>query len=369
MPDVDLMSENFSFDTVIGDYKNFFAPACEVVVGTKEVREIVRSGNVQVSNLRVDLPMGDMAGCVSFDVVNAYDLKNGKFDESIISTLKLSEKVQVSLGYGSNLIKVFKGYINSINSDFGTGSLPTLSVTCLDVMGLMMENERDEQRTESMNYSSVVSDLLGADCYTPYLDSSDIVTESDTDLNKAISQQGNDFYYIDELAREIGYEFFVAQGKVYFRKPPTSTSAMITLKWGSGLLSFSREMSARAHICKVVVIGKEKQKTDRVTAEAELSAEQRVKKPGKGITKIIRDETIKTADEAKKRADSELAELEKQSLGGRCACVGLPMLCPGRYIELDGLSPELNDTYYIKNVSHSFGGGGFTTSFDVGVTA
>ena len=376
----DPMTVTFTYEDAVKEYKNFYAPAYELKIGSMEIDETNKPANIQVDGIRVEIAMGDMAGCASFDIINAYDQKNSKFNEEIINALQLGEKVEVSLGYGSALTLVFKGYISSISTSFSTGGLPTLSVYCMDVTGLMRDNERDEQATESKDYIEVVKEMLGASIYTPYLSAEDMkITAQDSSGGGSttggegalsISHSTNDLLYLESLAREIGYEFFVVAGKFYFRPITNKAESPIThLKWGSSLMSFSRELIMRVQVCKVKVIGKGLQTTERIEAEAVATKadSERTKKPGEGTTKIIRDETIRTQADAKKRADAELEELRKKSFGGNCSCIGLPKLVPGRYIDISGLSGELNATYYIRSVSHNLGSGGFTTTFEVGM--
>jgi phage protein D len=59
-------------------------------------------------------------------------------------------------------------------------------------------------------------------------------------------------------------------------------------------------------------------------------------------------------------------ERANQFLKGTGRTVGVPDLRPGNSLELDGLGPRFNGRYQIEKVTHSLGGSGYTTEFEVG---
>ena len=57
------------------------------------------------------------------------------------------------------------------------------------------------------------------------------------------------------LADRIGYEFFVRNKQIYFRKPMDDTKEVLSLEWGKEILSFSPRMSTAKVVSKVTVRG------------------------------------------------------------------------------------------------------------------
>lgn len=354
------MAGSYTYSELAKKLNNFYAPAYEIKVGASD---IVKNTSAFVTNIRVDQQLTGMAGCATFDVINIYDQKNSKFSDSMLDELSVGSTVEISLGYGSELVKVFKGYIANISADFSGGSLPSIQVTCLDVIALMMETMHQIEGKEEKKHSAIVEERLKKPEYSKLVAAKERKITASTDEKMVISQKdATDYEYISRLARDLGYEFFVLQGNVYFREAMSAKDSIMTLNWGESMLSFSRELGAAAQITEITVKGR-----IRFTGEEVSHTVTRKDATGPKITKFFTMENVNSAEDVKRRAESEMQLVEQRSQGGHGACVGLPIICPGRYITIGKLATGIDGTYYINSVSHNLGGGGFTTSFTLGV--
>ncbi len=362
----DLMSgTGYDYASAAKKLEGFLKPNCRIKVGTqKKFEDIVHVGGIFVTDVRVDLQIEGMAGCASFDVINAYDPIKGAFRSDIIGALKLGEAVEISLGYGSEMMLVFVGYINSVSSSFGGSSMPTLQITCMDYCGMMLENERNEQPKEAETYDQFIRDYVKKNYSMLKIGTVDGVGGV---TKSPVMEKCSDYQMFSSMAEEIGFEFFILQDKVYFRKPYLVTSPVTTLTWGQNIISFSRELSMRTFVAEIEVRSFKQQGNEQVFVAVESSTKgKEVSSTAKPIRRVITDYSAKTQQDVDARAKAEIQKIERQSLGGNCTCIGFPPICPGRFVKLDRLSGELNGKYYVMSVSHSFGGGGFTTSFRVG---
>ncbi len=350
------MAGSNSFDALAKKYKNFLVPAYKIKVKGKD---IVASSNLAVEDLSLDLSLDSASSC-TFNIANAYDLKARTFLGDIKSLLKLGTVLEVEIGYGSNTTLIFKGYVSEVSYEFQ--DIPALSITALDVRRLMMDGQARMMVHSVQNYSQAFSDVMQRYqkiCSTLVIDKTD-------DKLSSVTQTISDYDFVaKELAWKADREFFVLAGKAYFRTPQKSTEPITTLEWGQGLLSFSRNAMYLNSDIRVVgfdeknkeaLLGEYKSKSDDDQSDVISEPQPTVfTEPDAGETAQV-----------KRRAESEGKKKKQKTQGGKAVSIGLPEIVPGRFIELKKLDKDIDGKYYVKSVSHSIGGDGFTTSFNIG---
>ena len=76
-------------------------------------------------------------------------------------------------------------------------------------------------------------------------------------------------------------------------------------------------------------------------------------------------EYARTQEECELIAQNRLNSIAMGLVSGEGACIGIPELIPGRYIEIDGLDSRTNGGYFISRVKHRFDSEGYSTTFEV----
>ncbi len=347
-------SSTQSYADLISTYKQFLAPVCKIKIDGSDLPE-----GVFVPNVTVSLSI-DSASTVNFSVEGAYDPKSTGFDSSIKSKFKLGAKVSVSLGYSSSLIEVFQGYIFGVGASFGESNI--LTITAMDVRRLMMEGTAREEKHVVTTYSAAFEAVM--DRYSG-LCSKKEVTATDSDEIESIVQRVSDYQFITEvLAKRGNREFFVLGDTAYFREKGANKTACVSLNWGEGLTAFSRKSLYQN--LKITVLGFDPEKKEAVSAEVTEKAEESQTQVVPANETILVDSDAKEVAKAKKRAEKEAAKRKTEAQSGSGSTIGIPDIVPGRFIKLDKLDSDLNDTYYITEVSHNFSTDGFTTDFQIG---
>ncbi len=348
-------------------YKDFSVPTQVIKIKGKDLS----SAGIVASNLSVEVSVKESAGACTFDILNAYDLKSRSFNKDWLdSYFVLGNIVDVELGYVQTKL-VYKGYISLVSADFSESDYPKLSIECMDVKGLMMQDIKSEKKVYE-TYGDAVKKVFN--------DYKSLAKKVEIDktpkLEHPIEQnRQSDYDFVLELSKKLNYEFFALGDTVYFREPRAITKPIITFEWGQYIMSFSRDIGLHSQVAEVIVRGYDTKNHKVVEGKAD-----KVKKAGKGskeadgITKLLKgakvtiiDETITTADEAKKRAEAELDRRSMTFVQGKGSCIGLPELIPGRYLELKNFDPTIDNNYYITSVKHTFNESGFTTNFSVAV--
>lgn len=348
-------------------YKDFAVPTKVVKIKGKSLS----SAGIVVSNLNVELSVKESSSSCTFDILNAYDLKNRSFNTDWLDKyFVLGNIVDIELGY-IETSPVYKGYISMVSADFSESDFPKLSIECMDVKGLMMQDIKSEKKVYD-TYGDAIKKIFNE--YKSL--AKKVVVDTTPKLEHPIEQnRQSDYDFVLDLSKKLNYEFFALGETVYFREPRKITKPIVTFEWGQYITSFSRDIGLHCQVAEVVVRGYDTKNHKVVEGKAD-----KVKKAGKGkkeadgVTKLLKgakvtivDESITTAEEAKKRAEAELDRRSMNFVKGKGTSIGIPEIIPGRYLQLKNFDKTIDNDYYITNVKHTFGDNGFTTSFNVAV--
>ena len=353
-----LMNDRSDMPALYKKYQGFRVPAFQVLLGEGK-KDLKSQLNGQTEQLEISLSL-DNASSAVFQISNAYDFKNHKFRGEIMNSLTLGNLVQVNIGYGSSLDSVFCGYIHSVKQDFQ--EMPRLSVTVLDVRRLMQSSQHMLAARTGGTYSEVFQNVM--EPYKKLYDRLVVDRSAEKDVS-GIKQSGSDLEFVKKLAKAANREFLVFGDQVYFRRI-SNRSAALTLTWGQDLMSFAKESIYASQ--KLTVAGIKKGSKDEVVkATREVKTESSViSLVSGGLEEYIWDPSVNSQEKADQKADALKEEREKRVQGGSGSCVGLPQLVPGRTIKIAGLSSGLNGEYMLRQVSHTLGGDGFLTTFEIG---
>ena len=352
-----LMNERSKMETLYSKYQGFLVPSARILLG-ESGKDLIGDLNGQIGELTIALSL-DTAASATFSVVNGYDDKNHCFYNSLMEQLCLGNLLKVELGYASSLERVFSGFIYSVKADFQETAV--LSVTALDVRRVMEDSVRKGLVWKYTTYSEVFKQVM-----EPYkkLYSKLVVDKTSDNAVESIMQNETDLEFVKRLATEGNREFFVFDDIIYFRRKAKRNSS-ITLTWGQDLISFSKESIYADQ--KVTVLGLLKDSKDSVKAEVEVKTNPNIKQVVTGGTIWnINSPSSDTQDKAFQKAQKKAEEMRQKKQSGQGTCIGLVQLIPGRPITIAGLSSQINGDYMLKNVTHSFGGEGFQTSFVIG---
>jgi phage protein D len=363
------------------DYRNFYAPGFAVRVGGQD---LVRDLLVAVSQVEVDLVLGG-AGRFSFTVVNSYSIKEHAFQTGrgrpLLDVLTFGAEVSIAMGYGDTGPKtmpvMLTGMISEIGTNFPDSGLPELSISGYD-HGFPLTIGKNA-RTWTKTYDSDAAQEIASFHNLQSNIQKTKVREPQIEQN-----QETDFDFLKKLAERNHFELFVDEKKtLHFREPNDRATAVVTLVWGQGLLSFKPEANLAGQIAKVEVYGWDLKKKEKIVgvakageesgkkAKCKSAAEQLkafVKDPTKQPVLRIRQPVFSQA-EADKRAKAALNETAKKFLTGDAESIGLPEIRPDRNVEMANLGKPFSKTYYVQQATHKIDGNGYRTRFKVKETA
>ncbi|MEG1125990.1 MAG: contractile injection system protein, VgrG/Pvc8 family [Oscillospiraceae bacterium] len=363
---MDLMTQSTSYKLLKAKYNDFAATTVKIKVdGT----EILGQKDVRITNLTVDLTCEYPASGCSFDLTGEYEPNHTDFkSDGSEKALQLGAKVEIELGY-IKTEKVFSGLIVQVEYQFNTEDTPIIHVECMDAKCLLMKTQRMRLLCDK-KVQDIISDILKDKPVNDYLSGKSVKVPNDAQ-QQLDQKMESDYDFIVRHGQFYGCEFFIFNGKAYFRKSPAAAMPIMQLSPGEGLLSANFRMQGQELVEKVHVIGIDP-KNDKWIASnslnlAKQSVKATAKKMIKGTERQYFDPSVTTTSLAEMRARAIMDGI-KSSFGVlEAQCIGLPEIVPGRQIKIKGLCTAADRSYYVTNVHHSYGQNGFETSLEARV--
>lgn len=359
MAQLSLTTDSHTLDGLSKKYEDFFVPCFKIEINGTDI-----TTQVGVTQLRVDTTIEHTADSFTFRVAMPHDLETGQ--ETWPGSIELGATIDISLGYAEKYTPVFTGYITSITGDYPETETPGLIVRGMDMSFLMMRGAKHKTWTKK-KYSQIVKEIAGTHKVT-----TSHVDETTVELPVVVQSGVSDYHFIQQMAKLVGYDFFIVGKNLYFRKPSTQTTPVITLERGVGLRSVSIDANIAEQLTDVHVVAwdAKEQKLLKGTSAA-ITKIGNHPKTGKDLLSKLGtyEETVYSnaisQDEAKSYATAHLQRQSMQLVTGTGECIGIPEIRAGRYIKFDKLNAKLNGLYYLSAVTHVIDDDGYVTRFQL----
>ncbi len=280
----------------------------------------------------------------------------------------LTKTVAVSAeGPDGEEIRLIEGEITALAPNFGEGMIAQLVVEGYD------KSHRLYRETKTAAYLNKKDSDLAQEIARNAGLQSEIETTS-TVYDHIFQHNQTDLEFLRQRAWRIGYECFVKDGKLFFRKPPESSTA-VTLTWGVELLAFLPRMTLAEQVDEVIVRGWDVQRKDSIVGRASSGAlYPQIEESQNGAQwagsfgngkKIIVDQPVVSQAEADTIASARLNELSGTFIEADGEAFRSPGICAGQHVDLQGLGSRLSGKYLVTNAQHIYTPEGLNTSFSV----
>lgn len=181
--------------------------------------------------------------------------------------------------------------------------------------------------------------------------------------------------FLRQRAARIGFELFVEDGKVNFRKP--ETKEFIELRWEREITSFSSRVTSAEQVSEVEVRGWDYTQKEVITETAK--SEKVITNTGnqkgsdccnkfnlnKPPKMIVVNKPVSTPKEAEMMAQSLCDELGGEFVYADAKAEGSPKIRPGRFVNLKDMGKRFSGKYYITETRHVCTKQAYTTEFAV----
>lgn len=262
---------------------------------------------------------------------------------------------------------LFKGEVTSIEPHFRSGMIADLVVRGYDKTHRLYREVKSRAFLNKKD-SQLAQEIAGEHGLAAQVDTTNTVYDHIYQYNQS------DLTFLMGRAWRIGYECFVEDGRLYFRKPPSSGTT-VTLEWGSDLLSFQPTMTLAEQVDEVTVKGWDMMKQEAIVGKATTGKLY----PAVGLSKngaeqasvfgagkkIIVDQPVVSQAEADLLAEARLNEISGSFIQARGLAFRRPDIRAGQFVELKSLGSRFSGKYLVTSARHIYSDGGLQTEFEV----
>lgn len=348
-----------TYEALTLTYDSFRSPAYAILV---DGRDMEKELGVRVQNLSVKLDM-IQSETASFDIWAFYDLTARALNGKVKNGMKPGKRLEVRLGYGSALTTVFKGYIDQLSLQMSEETSFSWHVEAADVKKLLKEGGKRMRVFETNSYTKVFKMIM-----SEYQGLCSVVTGAEAAAKETftVKQESGDMDFITQRLVDQGlgdWTLCITGGEASLMPSGAAPPPVLALGPGRGLKSFHWSWG---YLHKKIVVRGYSYRSENGTNQVE----QEIKEPfmeSLGSPAVEFVSAHKSGKEELKRILEGRIKSHREGLrSGTLSCTGLPQLKPGKRLILENIDEGLNDTYLIRNVSHSIGDGGFTTDVSIG---
>jgi Rhs element Vgr protein len=277
------------------------------------------------------------------------------------------KSIEISLGYDSTNVKVFKGIIIS-NSQKANDEATLLTVECKDE-AVKMTLDKSSKHYTDLSASDIAESLLGK-----YGISGLDIASSSITHKQLLQFNSSDWDFMISKLDAVGLMCILNNGEVKVKKikAEPNSSALAEFGYGDNILDFDGEIDARVQSENVKVLSwnytTQELEDDEVALNISSASGVTTEELGAGQTTTVRASGKKEPTEqsalAKTKKIREVLSKIKGSLKfpGR---VAQPVLA-GDFINLKGLGTNFNGSVFVSAIDHEFSDGDWTTTATLG---
>jgi phage protein D len=297
-----------------------------------------------------------------------YDDDLALVDDTSNFAIGAAVEIQMTNHTTDQLETVIKGEITAIEPHYSDDYVATLTVRGYDRSHRLNRGKKTSAFIQ-MKDSDIVSKIAREASLTPSVDATTTVHP------QVIQDARTDLAFLHERAHRNGFEFFVDDKTLYFRKPK-GTRGTVSLAWGQELRSFSPRLSVAGQVNEVVVKGWDPVTKQAVMGTATASAivtKLGVGKSGGQLAQqafstaqhIVVHRGVRTQGEAEVVAQSILDDINAGAVEAEGLAFGNPGIVAGKKVTLSKLGTRFSGTYLVTSARHVYNRDGYDTYFTV----
>jgi len=292
--------------------------------------------------------------------------KDFAYLDGALFDLTKSVTIKAELESGT-LVTLIDGEITALEPCLDEGTMAELVVRGFDKAHRLFR-ETKSRAFLNVKDSDLASQFAGGAGLSAQVETTSTVYEHIFQHNQS------DMALLMQRAWRIGYECFVDEGKLYFRKPVTSGTA-VSLSWGEDLISFYPRMTLAEQVDEVIVKGWDPESQQAIVGQAtngRLYPANGESKNGAAWAgsfgagkRIIVDQPVISQAEANALAQARLDELSGGFIEADGVAFRRPDVKAGKLVELTKVGTRLSGKYLVTSATHVYNPEGLTTRFTV----
>jgi len=269
---------------------------------------------------------------------------------------------------------LLSGEITAIEAQFNSESQAPIIVRGYDVSH-RLHRGRYNRSFQNMKDSDIVSKIVGeVEISKGTIDSTGGPYGFGDPVGYVFQENQTNMEFLRERAARNGFELFVQDGKLHFRKPKEDSS--LSLEWLKDISKFNVRVSSAEQVSEVEVRGWDYQNKQAIVSTKNSQNSQILTKTGQGEGKkistaftgspktIVVDKPVSSSKEAEAIAQALYNELSGEFVQADASSEGNPDIRPGKVIKLKAIG-KYSGSYYVTETRHLFQDRNYTTEFSV----
>ncbi len=282
-------------------------------------------------------------------------------------TFPIGGELSVDLGRAGDPATVFQGEITAVELEVSNNEVPTTIVRAY-ARSHRLQRGRHSRSFMNMSDKDIVEKIAGEVSLQAECD------DTDTTHDYVFQYNQTNWEFLRERAALNGFELFVNDRTLHFRKPQNGQSEGPEQKLWDNLLDIRVKMASSFQASSVVVRGWDPSSKEAIVgtaSSASMKPEIGEDRNGSAMAASFGDATVyivnqPVADqtEANTIASAIYTELDGAFIEAEGSCLGDPTLAAGMTINMPTLGTRLSGQYYLTSVvHHAVSDSGYTTSF------
>ncbi len=275
--------------------------------------------------------------------------------------------IKINLGYHSETKTVFEGIIINHASKLKYGKLSRIELKCV-APSIKMTAVRNNFYFQNQKDSDIISKLIGNHGLQKEVDATSVTHK------QIVQYHASDWDFLLMRAELNGLIVIPDNKKVSVVKPKLSGSPVLTLEYGTSIISFQGDIDARTQIDSVESIAWDMAAQKLVkSSSSEPTMNEQGNLKGKKLAAVMGGKKFQIQSTGpidqgmlKSWANSKLLRSRLARINGSVSCLGVSNVKPNNLIELKGLGDRFNGNAYVSGVTHSYESGGWITEMHFG---
>ncbi|WP_031077808.1 VgrG-related protein [Streptomyces sp. NRRL S-118] len=279
--------------------------------------------------------------------------------------------IEIAFRADGDPVMVTAGEVTSVSVTPGVSGRHELVLGGLDLTHRLTRGPKTRSFTR-MSDADIASRIAGEYGLDTDIDATD-------ETREYVLQAGEtDYGFLRRLADRIGFDLWVGDRTLHFKRRPSARSTAPSLRWGDNLLDFTVRCASAEHCDEVVVTAwdpvDKRTITGRATdpdhgTDAPVAADMAdaARRAFGRVSRRAGHVPVASQAEADAFARSLLWRASGAEVVLRGEAVGNPLIAAGAQVKLERVGNRLSGTYRVTGVEHDYGSGRpYTTRFTCG---
>lgn len=350
--------------SISGMLPEIYAPTFELVVDYVPMPPLITNSLLQISVIENLDPPSQFSFQANDPKLELIDAQGGLITEG--------SRVEISIGYVGNVRNMIVGEVSALTANFSSDGPATVTVDGFDLLhrltrGTFYRRFEGPTPDSGLPDSQIVSQIASEMQLIPSVDPTSQHTEP------RVQDYQTNLAFLQQLSQADGHPLWVEGNILYFKSERLAPNT-VQLKWGETLKSFSPRLSTAGQVNTVEVRGWDPVQKQSFSVRVQRSGssgalsptgQQQIAQGAGGESElVITDAPVSSAEEAQAHAEEILSTQQQDLVTGNGLCVGHPDIQVGTQLDLEGVG-RFSGMYVVEQATHTLGGSGYDTSFQV----